>query len=371
MTGEPLITTGGCAVPDGNPTGQVGDHTGIEFSAAAVKNQALLLQRARLARAIGAPESGRVLLEKALRSGGWKKPKLWWELVALVSGPDDYARVRALWLSSPDACHRNASILRAVARAAAVTGNHDEARTLLRKLILLVSGGPAATLSSLGSDKQAGDGGEFSANAVEALVDLDRAFSDIGLRFFLISGTLLGKIRDNKIIGWDKDIDVGYFVEECSVDLEQHFVGHGAFRIGRVDLTSDRLRVIHHNGMWVDVFPHYMEDNRRWHDGTATRWWNTPFDLKTTEFLGIQQYIPDDPELYLDENYGDWRKPNPFFDARIDAPNAEVTDPEHFVSLLYFGLEGSIRAGKDVMRRRYIDLLREQGEGEWLNRVQI
>ena len=121
--------------------------------------------------------------------------------------------------------------------------------------------------------------------------------------------------------------------------------------------------------MWIDVFPHYMEDNKRWHDGTATRWWNTPFELKTTDFLGIQQYVPDNPELYLDENYGDWRTPNPFFDARIDAPNAEVTDPEHFVSLLYFGLEGSIRAGKDVMRRRYIDLLREQGEGDWLNRV--
>lgn len=370
MTAE-MPVRAGSAVRNADAAVAAQDDPSIGFSPALLKNQSLLLQRVRLARGLGELESGRRLLESALRADGWKSSKIWWELVSLVSSPRDYRHVRALWLSSPDACHRNVSILRAVARAAVVTGYHDDARTLLRKLIVLADKRRVSAPSRVDSGKADGDGGDFANRALEALVDLDRAFSDVGLKFFLISGTLLGKIRDDGIIGWDKDIDVGYFVEECSVDLERHFVGNGKFRIGRVDLTSERLRVIHENGMWIDVFPHYMEGGRRWHDGTATRWWNTPFGLDTTDFLGIDQYIPDNPELYLDENYGDWRKPNPFFDARIDAPNAEVTDPEHFVSLLYFGLEASIRGGKDVMSRRYIDLLRNQGEGEWLDRIRV
>lgn len=340
----------------------------IPFKPAMLKNQALLLQRAQLAQIAGEPEQGSVLLESAIRAGGWKASKLWWGMVPLVSGVKDYRRIQNLWLSSPKACHSHPSVLRAVARAAVVTGHHDESRALLRKLIILVDS-KARLYSAVASKASKKGERKFSSNAALALSDLNQAFSELGVRAFLISGTLLGKVRENGIIGWDKDIDVGYFSEECEVDLEACFMRHGKFRLGKVDLTSDRLRLIHVNGTWIDVFPHYLEGGKRWHDGTATRWWNMPFELDQTEFLGIKQYIPDNPELYLEENYGDWRKPNPFFDARIDAPNVEVTDPDHFLSLVYFGLESSIRGGKDEMRRRYIAILRERGEGAWLDRV--
>src|SRR5690606_42122319 len=110
----------------------------MEFSSRVWKKPALLLQRAQLARIAGFAESGRELLENALRAGGWKTSKLWWELVSLVSSPADCGRIRDLWLSSPAPCHSHPSTLRAVARAAAVTGNHGDCRTLLRKLIILV-----------------------------------------------------------------------------------------------------------------------------------------------------------------------------------------------------------------------------------------
>ncbi|MDA3901178.1 MAG: hypothetical protein PF637_11755 [Spirochaetes bacterium] len=41
------------------------------------------------------------------------------------------------------------------------------------------------------------------------------------------------------------------------------------------------------------MFPHYMEEGRRWHNGTATRWWNTEFSLKTIEFLKTVLYVPE------------------------------------------------------------------------------
>lgn len=319
----------------------------------------------------------------AVRGNGWKKSKLWWRLVSLMTSPQSYQAIRDLWLESPATCHENASILRAVARAAAISDNHLDCRLLLRKLILLQSRGskrssklrhtiPGAILPRRKAHKQRAETdnveqSHFASQAADALVDLNEDFASLGLKTFLISGTLLGQVREGHIIGWDKDIDVGYFHEECSVDLESHFRKSSRFRVGRVDLTSTRLRLIHKNGVWIDVFPHYMEKGLRWHDGTATRWWNTPFGLRRINFIGIDQYIPDNPELYLKENYGDWRIPNSNFDARIDAPNVEITDPDHFNSLLYFSLEKCLRGNKKIMKNRYVKILQKQCEGAWVD----
>jgi hypothetical protein len=347
-------------------------------------NQALVIARAdRLCETGNLADARRYLVE-TIASGNWGRSKLWWRLVALIQTAEDYATVRDLWLRTPSACHEHPSILRAVARAAAVCGHHDDCRTLLRKAILVVAAGrqPSPFAMRLAQKLRRGRAGpvapantggadmlDFVTAAAIALADLNHAFAEIGLKAFLISGTLLGQVREGDIIGWDKDIDVGIFREDCHSDLEKWFSTSPIFRVGRVDLSSDRVRAIHENGTWIDIFPHYMEGDKRWHDGTATRWWNTPFGLRTVNFLGIDQYIPDDPERYLDENYGDWRTPNSHFDARMDAPNVEVTDREHFISLLYFSLEKSVRTGKQAMTQRYVALLREQGEGAWLEAI--
>lgn len=350
------------------------------------KQPRLVRERARCLQWAGAPTQGQQLLAASIQAGGWTRTGLWWELVAFMESPKDHQLIRELWLHSPASCHENPAVLRAVARSAAVAGEHHECRTLLRKLIVISGKAPSAdtpvgvlrsargAISALLSHGAAPanehePNRKFAEQAAESLVDLNDAFSRVGLDAFLISGTLLGLVRDDGIIGWDKDIDVGFFKENCDTDLNAFFRQHGKFRIGRVDLSSERLRVIHRNGMWIDVFPHYLENGRRWHDGTATRWWNTPFGLKKVSFLGMEQFVPDNPELYLEENYGDWQIPTPHFDARMDAPNVEVSDPEHFVSLLYFSLEKSIRENKEIMKKRYIELLREHGEGAWLDRL--
>ena len=325
----------------------------------------LVGERARYLAATESRDAGRDLLIRSLRSGGWNYNRLWWELVALTDTPADYKVLRDLWRSSPMRTNTKPSIIRAIARAAGLVGEHDECRALLRKNIVRnAANGPVSVT------KQAGDGSAFTADASLALKDLYDAFGAHDTGLFLISGTLLGLVREGAIIGWDKDIDVGVFTEELPDDIEKQIDAHPAFRIGKVDLTSDRLRLVHTNGVWIDVFPHYLgDDGLRWHNGTVTRWWNTDFGLAETTFVGVDVMIPDNPELYLDENYGDWRTPNSNFDARIDAPNAEVTDPEQFHSQLFFSLESSQRLGKQVMQERYTELLREAGEGSWLDRL--
>jgi hypothetical protein len=316
----------------------------------------------------------------SLRAGLWRYARLWSELVSLMESPADYALIRSLWLDSSAGCQGTVSIIRSVARAASAAGEHTDARALLRKALVLQARRSRGIRSRLGRLKRAvlarlpvkaSAAAPFEHRAAEALLDLNRQVGDIGVRAFLISGTLLGYLREGRFISWDKDIDLGIFTSEVSgPHLEKVFDKSPVFDVRRLDFNTDRLRVNHANGVMIDIFPHYQDEQGRvWHDGTATRWWNTPFDLATVEFLGMPQLVPDPPEKYLDENYGDWRAPEPMFDARLDTPNVEVTDREYFDTLLYFSLLDAVSKNNRGKRQRYAELLRGLGEGEWLTRL--
>ena len=190
---------------------------------------------------------------------------------------------------------------------------------------------------------------------------------------FLISGTLLGLIREGKFIGWDKDIDVGIFCNrEKAYEIVQEFRKSKFFVVRKVDITSDRIRLHHINGTMIDVFPHYKDknDSKVWHDGSATRWWNSPFSIKETEFIGEKVWIPSNPELYLDENYGNWRIPVEIFDARLDAPNVEVTDQEYLTTLHYFSLLSAIKKSQTEKINRYSRLLLDTEKDDWFLQFQ-
>lgn len=157
-----------------------------------------------------------------------------------------------------------------------------------------------------------------------ALSDLKEDMERRGIQIFLISGTLLGCIREGGIIGHDKDIDVG-FDEKYSVDQVKDAIRQSPrFRFLEIPFESN-VYIQHANGVSIDLFRHYLQDGLYFHEGIKARWWNTPFELMEVDFLGGRYFIPSNHDVYLTENYGDWRIPNSDFETFVDTPNMEVT----------------------------------------------
>ena len=250
-------------------------------------------------------DEARRLIIKTLRENKWDLRILWIELIAMIEDKTDYELIRNSWSKAPLSISNDLVICNAVARAAAITGNKDDCRILLRHLITLTSQiqrfESKFEFDNLDkSPNRINLENSFSSKASVALHDLYKAFKDLPTPF-LISGTLLGLVREGDFIGWDKDIDVGIFcTKEKVAEIETELRTNKLFVLRKLDLTTDRIRIKHISGASIDVFPHYPEENSNkiWHDGAATKWWNSPFTIKETKFLGeksgylvIQNYI--------------------------------------------------------------------------------
>lgn len=191
----------------------------------------------------------------------------------------------------------------------------------------------------------------WQAEARLALVQMKECLDSAGITFFLISGTLLGCIRDDDIISHDKDIDIGVMAGVPLGDVKAAFRGTGRFTV-LPDIHDKLIRVRHANGVMADVFVHWEYGGRLYHEGRKTGWWNTAFSLVKTDFIGGKYLIPDNAELYLEENYGNWKVPDKNFDTFADTPNMYTADRAELIWYCYKQLLEEYKAGNIERYRR-------------------
>ncbi|TNG88932.1 capZB protein, partial [Pasteurellaceae bacterium USgator41] len=193
--------------------------------------------------------------------------------------------------------------------------------------------------------------------AETALSTLKHCLNKNNIPFFLISGTLLGCIREGKLLSHDKDIDIGVWEIYTVQELDQIIRKSGCFYI--LPIYSKNILVVRHtNGITIDIFIHYREEHGYWHGGGKSKWHNSPFTLKPCYFLGQQYLVPEDYDLYLTENYGDWRIPKIDFDSALDTPNMEIISQDDFLIYLYKKITFALHTGKKPSER-YLNILRE------------
>jgi len=152
-------------------------------------------------------------------------------------------------------------------------------------------------------------------NTTKALKEVKQILESFGITFFLMSGSCLGAIRENGLIPWDDDVDIGsvYGLHGCKEESLGEIVT--AFR--KEGFITKHLHTGPH-----DFLPFIKYSAKiSWEclhviDGYVEQYpfLNTPVrfytELKEIDFLGEKFFVPNPPEEYLRLKYGEeWRVP--------------------------------------------------------------
>jgi len=198
--------------------------------------------------------------------------------------------------------------------------------------------------------------GDFPiAHAQDALADFLALFPLETMQWFLVSGTFLGLIRENGFLAHDYDIDLGVFEDDIDIAAVCATIrASDAFVLKKYDhhrsslFTSQTvsvnpdvpyiLKIIHTSGIHIDLFIHYRDTTTTpaiyWHGSSLHRWENSPFGLVPYQFNGLDVLGPDRADVYLTENYGDWRTPVTDFNCTTDTPNLVLVP--HPIAIVIF-----------------------------------
>ncbi len=173
----------------------------------------------------------------------------------------------------------------------------------------------------------------FASGAAEQLLWKTCAeLASLGIQAFPFAGTLLGIVRTGRLLDFDKDLDIGVWVESldaCCDALEK--MGWSRVTMG---ITYSNYRDYVHSeiGVTLDVCGLQQSNETRIVGGFMLP--NRPaayqrisvypaFNLTQRETAFGNVWFPQQPEKILTAFYGDWRTPNPYWDSVISAPNLE------------------------------------------------
>lgn len=177
-----------------------------------------------------------------------------------------------------------------------------------------------------------GGGNVFSSGKAEELLwDTCAVLAEKGIPAFPFAGTLLGLVRNDCLLEFDKDLDIAVWMDAwpacCSVLEELGWVRTPM----RIDYGNYRDYVHPETGITLDVCG-LKSDGQRIVGGFSLP--DRPseyqrvsvfpvFDLIQRQTERGAVYFPRQPELILKAFYGDWRTPNPNWDTVISACNLE------------------------------------------------
>ncbi|HRX15412.1 MAG TPA: hypothetical protein P5123_03785, partial [Spirochaetota bacterium] len=155
-----------------------------------------------------------------------------------------------------------------------------------------------------------------------AIRDICEVFNSCKVPFFFAAGTALGFIREGKVLEHDADIDVGIMEKDWAADIIMDaFNRHPHFLLEEPHPDNPKIGLVHCGGADIDIFRFYKENDSFYHNGGFVRWKNSIFNTKKYSFDRAEFFLPDPADKYLTENYGNWKLPDPQFDAFLYAPN--------------------------------------------------
>ncbi|MFO1091040.1 MAG: LicD family protein [Hyphomicrobiales bacterium] len=195
-------------------------------------------------------------------------------------------------------------------------GIAEPSRRLSRAVVGQLAASPALIRSLKGTIKKRGV--PATDELAEALRDCMTFTERLGIRPFIVFGTLLGAIRDGRFIPGDGDIDMGALEPGALDALDRALRNSPVFRAGKSRVhagTPSKVELIHANGVRIDVKQfRTASDGTRWVSFCSgmplERLFPKPIGLVQQAIAGIETWRPDEAEAMLEFQYGNWRVPD-------------------------------------------------------------
>ncbi len=180
--------------------------------------------------------------------------------------------------------------------------------------------------------------------AIDFLFNVKKLIKEISLNYWIEGGTLLGAVRDKKLIPWDHDIDMGMInssdsdVEKLIKKLKKQFYvsvksfddTEGNWNLGnfRVIKVYPKKLFFFKDKLCLDIFIYYLGNipNRAEKVYKYVVWGKNAFHerkffdkLDEIEFYGQKVSVPSNYEQFLEVKYGpNWRVPNKKWNVALD-----------------------------------------------------
>ena len=176
------------------------------------------------------------------------------------------------------------------------------------------------------------------AAAAERLKDVKRLLDQLGVVFFLRSGTCLGAIRENRFIPWDDEMDMASviglhgFTEEMIDPVIAAFTENGYYaHVGR-NARYESISVVK-SSIRADWTCHRIIGDSIYEYPAVKSPVRLFTQLKEIDFIGEKFLVPNPPEEYLRIKYGpDWKTPKgPGFEKDVvqRIPDAAILNRSH------------------------------------------
>lgn len=184
--------------------------------------------------------------------------------------------------------------------------------------------------------------GEFLEKSLRMFEDVSDALDAHGVRFWLEGGTLLGVVREQRLLPWDTDIDLATTLDQAEplrralaslrksgyrITVRNHAANEPPFPENkpRIVKIRDRRLWFFRGELLLDLFIKFRhEDRYYWAVGRGDNrvCMSSPAhfydELVPIEFNGREYLRPKDIDNYLTYRYGNWKTPVKSWDCFKD-----------------------------------------------------